>query len=191
VRPPPKRLSPSGVCLRSSAARPYDVRTEGPLLKLSSARISLIAFVAAAGTPPADAQQIPAFGCGAALSCSSPRGFSTLTGNLPGNLFSSRMWQPTAPEIRLNLPPNPALLDEGAIDTTTEIVLSRNPKLRENLAIAMAANAPRPAVVIRPGEAFIRIVGRPAPRTHRDDIPRDAFAAMALRQVSYPRFQPR
>ncbi len=136
-----------------------------------------------------DAQQVPAFGCGASPSCSGPRGFSTLSGNLPGNLLGSRLWQRTPPEVRLILPPDPVLLDGGAIEVTAEIVLARNPKLRESLAIAMAANDPKPDPAARPaGEALIRIVGRPAPRTRRDDVPENPFVAMPLRTVRYPQF---
>jgi hypothetical protein len=95
-------------------------------------------------------------------------------------------------EIRLFLPPPPEAKDAEAVAVSVEIVLSRNRKLVESLAVAQAAVQPeRIAATPRPGEVLIRVIGRPAPALHRQDIPRDAFQAMPLRRVVYPQYSPR
>ncbi len=132
------------------------------------------------------------------MSCSGPRGFSTLTGTMNPNAFkiSSLAWQ--SPEIRLELPPPPDTRDRGAIEASAAIVLGRNRKLRENLAVAQAASVPRRptgAAAVVPsfsGEVLIRVTGRPEPPAGdwRRDLPADAFAARPLRRSVYPQFAP-
>ena len=131
------------------------------------------------------------------MSCSGPRGFSTLTGTMTPNTFkiSGLGWQPS--DIRLELPPPPDIRDRGAIEASAAIVLGRNRKLRENLAVARAAAGSRrpagaaPAVVPSlTGEVLIRVTGMPEPPVGdwRRDLPADAFAAMPLRRPAYPQF---
>jgi hypothetical protein len=133
------------------------------------------------------------------VSCSGPRGFSTLTGTMNPNVFgiSNVVWR--SPEIRLDLPPPPEARDRGAIEASAAIVLGRNRKLRENLAVAQAAAvSARPAgaaaesVPPSAGEVLIRVTGRPEPPAGdwRRDLPADAFAAMPLRRPVYPQFAP-
>jgi hypothetical protein len=140
-------------------------------------------------------QQTPISGCGAAVSCSGPRGFSTLTRETNPNTFgiSSRGWRPRW-DIRLELPPPPDARDRGAIEASAAIVLGRNRKLRENLAVAKAAAIPpQPAAQPFAGEVLIRVTGRPEPPAGawRRDLPQDAFAAMPLRRPVTPQFDPR
>lgn len=92
--------------------------------------------------------------------------------------------QPSAP---------PGSRDVGAIEASAKIVLGKNPRLRESLAIASAAaRPPRPEVTPRPGEVLIRIRSTNVqPPTRREDIPRDAFEAIPLRRFAYPQFSPR
>lgn len=149
----------------------------------------------AGGSTVLEGQQIPVSGCGAALSCAGPRGFSTLTGKTNNNILtiSSRGWQPRL-DVGVNLPPPPTPLDEGAVATGAAIVLSRNRKLRENLSVASAAAAPPKAPVTpRPGEVLIRIASTqgPPPGEHREDIPKDGFGRMPLRKFAYPQWSGR
>ena len=111
--------------------------------------------------------------------------------------ISSVAWQP--PEIRLELPPPPDTRDRGAIETSAAIVLGRNRKLREHLAVAQAAAGSRrpggAAAASFPslaGEVLIRVTGMPEPPAGdwRRDLPADAFAALPLRRPVYPQFAP-
>jgi hypothetical protein len=155
-----------------------------------SSRIRLSAAVgfsalAFAGLIPA--QQMPPTGCGA---CVGGGGARSQIVPLIRVLGLSRV---VAVPIHINLPPPPGTRDIGAIAAATEIVLGRNRKLRENLAvISAAARPPTPEVTPRPGEVLIRIASNNvAPPSRRQDIPKNAFEAMALRWVVYPQWERR
>ncbi|MDQ6892119.1 MAG: hypothetical protein M3167_05510 [Acidobacteriota bacterium] len=81
----------------------------------------------------------------------------------------------------------------GAIDASTRIVLGRNRKLRESLAVAAAASRPpSPDVTPRPGEVLLRVAStNVAPPKQREDVPANKFEAVPLQGVSYPQWSPR
>lgn len=96
------------------------------------------------------------------------------------------------PRVRISLPPPPGISDAGAVEASARIVLARNRKLRENLAVAEAATHPhRPVPSPADGEVLIRIASiHPPEPGRRDDIPKNAFEAIPLRRVPYPQWSP-
>jgi hypothetical protein len=156
------------------------------------------AFVAlvftAVGAVGALAQQLPPQGCNACVTAAHPPTsssailFRVLGLDLP---YGGRA---VRPRLRLSLPPPPEATDIGAVVASTRIVLARNRKLRENLAVAEAASRPpAPPDVTADGEVVIRIASihpPPSPSARRDDVPKDAFVAIPLRRVAYPQWSP-
>ena len=153
------------------------------------AAIALALFPAADVAP---AQQLPVYGCRAAVSCSGSRGFRTLTGGSGGMFRLPTNDAAFDVSVRLTLPPPPDLPDREAVEVAVPIVLSRNRRLADGLAAAQAASASParsvPEAGLARGEFLIRVKGRPGPPPRRDEPPRDAFAAMALRRAVYPQF---
>lgn len=96
------------------------------------------------------------------------------------------------PRVRISLPPPPGISDAGAVEASARIVLARNRKLRENLAVAQAATRPpRPVTTPVEGEVLIRIASIHPPHPgRRDDVPKNAIEAMPLRRVAYPQWSP-
>jgi len=133
-------------------------------------------------------QQMPPSGC---MACAGA-GHGPTSSAVPLFEILGPVRTGAVPAPHLQLPPPPATRDDGAVEASTRIVLGRHRKLRENLAIASAANrTPRPEVTPRPGEILIRVASTSvAPPKHREDVPRSKFEAIPLRGVSYPQWSP-
>lgn len=148
-----------------------------------------LALLAAGESAPG--QQLPPSGCNACAGAS--HGFANPSIPTFRILGPGRPDPVSAPSFRLHLPPRPDRHDVGAIDASTQIVLGRNRRLRESLAVAAAAaRPPAPEVTPRPGEVLIRIasINLPPP-LHRQDVPANKFEAIPLRGVSFPQWSPR
>src|SRR5512133_2948432 len=115
-------------------------------------------------------QQLPPSGCNACAGAShGPANSAVATFRVLGPPRPDPMLDPGA---RLQLPPPPGSRDFGAIDATLQIVLGRNGKLRQSLALAAAAvRPPKPEATPRPGEVLIRIASVHLPPPHREDVP--------------------
>lgn len=159
----------------------------------ASKAIVVLAFTAAGASADVGAQQLPPQGCNA---CVTAAHAPTSSGAALFRVAGFPPYGPgkVAPEVHLSIPPPPQLRDTGAVEASARIVLGRNRKLRESLAVAEAASRPpKPVVPQVDGEVVIRIASiHPPPPAGdiRRDIPRDAFEAIPLRRVPYPQWSP-